>query len=97
VRRIQKAGIEDASLHSLRHTHASHLLSRGVPLPVVSARLGHRDVNITARIYGHMLPDDDSRAADAWENSINGLVSMNPESFVTSCDVDGDQEPPKRM
>ncbi len=29
-----------ASLHSLRHTHTSHLLANGVPLPVVSARLG---------------------------------------------------------
>lgn len=67
VRRLQKAGIKDASLHTLRHTHASHLLSNGVPLPVVSARLGHADVNITAKIYGHALPDDDARAANAWE------------------------------
>ena len=39
VRRLRKAGIKDASLHSMRHTHGSHLLSRGVPLPAVSARL----------------------------------------------------------
>jgi len=30
-----------ASLHSLRHSHGSHLLADGVPLPVVSERLGH--------------------------------------------------------
>ena len=38
---------QGASLHSLRHTHTSHLLADGVPLPVVSARLraffGSRD------------------------------------------------------
>ena len=66
VRRLQKAGIKGASLHTSRHTLASHLLSNGVPLPVVSARLGHSDLNVTARIYSHMLPDDDARAADAW-------------------------------
>jgi len=33
----------------------------------VFARLGHADVNITARIYSHAMPDDDARAADAWE------------------------------
>jgi integrase len=70
VRRIRKAGIQTGSLHSLRHTHASNLLSNGVPLPAVSARLGHADVNITARIYAHALPDDDRRAADAWDRVI---------------------------
>jgi integrase len=73
VRRLQKAGIQGASLHTSRHTLASHLLSNGVPLPVVSARLGHSDVNVTARIYSHMLPDD-SRAADAWEHVVSGQV-----------------------
>jgi integrase len=70
VRRLKKAKIKSASLHTLRHTLASHLLSNGVPLPVVSARLGHADVNITARIYSHMLPDDDARAADTWEKIV---------------------------
>jgi len=74
VRRLRKARVKDASLHTLRHTLASHLLSNRVPLTVVSARLGHADVNITARIYSHMLPDDDSRAADAWETVINRQV-----------------------
>jgi integrase len=35
------------SLHSLRHTHTSHLLADGVPLPVVSARLGHSSIRTT--------------------------------------------------
>jgi integrase len=60
---MRKAGIKAGSFHSLRHPHASNLLSRGVPLPAVSARLGHADPTITARIYSHALPDDDRRAA----------------------------------
>ncbi len=74
VRRLRRAGIQKASLHTLRHTHASNLLSKGVPLPVVSARLGHADVNVTAKIYSHALPDDDARAADAWETVIDSCV-----------------------
>jgi integrase len=35
-----------ASLHSLRHTHASVLLEEGVPLTTVSQRLGHANVRI---------------------------------------------------
>jgi integrase len=74
VRRLQRVGIRNASLHTLRHTHASNLLSRGVPLPAVSARLGHADTNITARIYSHALPADDRRAADAWDSLLLGAA-----------------------
>jgi integrase len=74
IRRMRKAGIKQGSLHTLRHTHASNLLSRGMPLPAVSARLGHCDTNVTARIYSHALPADDQRAADVWDSLIDGLV-----------------------
>jgi integrase len=74
VRRMRKAGIQEGSLHTLRHSHASNLLSKGVPLPAVSARLGHADCNVTARIYSHALPADDQRAADVWDRVIDGPV-----------------------
>jgi integrase len=57
-----------ASLHSLRHTHTSHRLANGVPLPVVSARLGHSSVRLTAEIYSHMLNGQDDEAARRWED-----------------------------
>jgi integrase len=43
-----------ASLHSLRHTHTSHLLASGVPLPAVSARLGHGSIRTTQEIYSRI-------------------------------------------
>jgi integrase len=39
--------------HDLRHTHAAWLLTDGVPLLVVSRRLGHDSVAITASTYGY--------------------------------------------
>jgi integrase len=81
-RRLKKAGIENASLHTTRHSHASHLLSNGVPLAAVSARLGHANVNITAQIYAHAIPDDDRRAAAAWES-----VTAREKTSVTSRDI----------
>jgi integrase len=71
VRRMRKAGIEVGSLHTLRHTHTSILLSLGVPLSAISARLGHSDTNVTARIYAHAIPADDQRAADAWDSALS--------------------------
>lgn len=40
--------------HSLRHGLASRLLARNLPLPVVSAILGHSSVRLTADLYGHI-------------------------------------------
>jgi integrase len=56
-----------ASLHSLRHTHTSHLLASGVPLPAVSARLGHSSIRTTQEIYAHMITGQDEEAARKWE------------------------------
>lgn len=55
------------ALHLLRHTLASHMLAGGVPLPAVSARLGHSDMQTTLRIYGHMIPGQDDEAVRRWE------------------------------
>ena len=56
------------SLHSLRHTHASVLLAKGVDVPTVSARLGHKNIRTTLDIYGHVLRDADDKAAQAYDD-----------------------------
>jgi hypothetical protein len=56
-----------ASLHSLRHSHCSHLLASGVPLPAVSARLGRGSIWTTEEIYSHMIHGQDDEAARKWE------------------------------
>ena len=53
--------------YSLRHSHGSHLLADGVPLPVVSERLGHSSVRTTADIYAHALRGQDDEAALRWD------------------------------
>ena len=56
-----------ASLHTLRHSHSSHLLADGVDLATVSERLGHSSVRVTAEIYSHALRGRDDEAARRWE------------------------------
>lgn len=41
--------------HSLRHTYASHLIQRGVPIAYVQAQLGHKSIQQTADVYGRWL------------------------------------------
>lgn len=48
--------------HSLRHAFASVMLGKGVPITDVAQWLGHRDVRVTYRIYGHLVPSAAARA-----------------------------------
>jgi integrase len=59
-----KAGLPYAGLHTLRHSAASVMLTRGVPLKVVSDILGHSSIAITGDIYGHVSPDVARQAMD---------------------------------
>ena len=58
---------KSTSLHSLQHTHTSHLIASGVPLPAISARLGHASIRTTQEIYAHMIHGQDDEAARKWE------------------------------
>jgi len=69
-RKVEQTGLRRITLHGLRHTHATLLLKAGVPVHVVSQRLGHSDPGFTLRQYGHVLP---SMQADA-VNKITAMV-----------------------
>ena len=75
VELMRKVGLEGVSLHSLRHSHATILLSNGVPVAVVSQRLGHADQNITLSIYSHALPADTLAAAKIWNDSMADVIA----------------------
>jgi integrase len=66
-RRLKIPKPKGAALHLLRHSHGSHMLANGVPLPVVSRRLGHASVRTTADIYSHMINGQDEEAVQKWE------------------------------
>jgi len=69
------------SFHVLRHTYATRLASRAVPLMVIAAQLGHSDTRMTARHYAHAAPSyvaDTVRAAFGsygFATSGNGTVA----------------------
>jgi integrase len=51
--------------HSLRHAYASAMLARGVQITELAHFLGHKDINTTHSIYGHLLPSAAKRAVAA--------------------------------
>jgi integrase len=71
ARTLRRAGLLDeddrptVTVHGLRHTAASIMLARRVPLISVSKQLGHANIQITATIYAHLLDDSELDAAAA--------------------------------
>lgn len=58
--------------HGLRHLHATLLLSDGLPVPAVSARLGHANPQVTMTVYAHALPQQDREAASVIDRALEG-------------------------
>jgi integrase len=61
--RIKQAGLPVVRFHDLRHTHASLGLAAGVPIKVMSERLGHSTSSFTADAYQHVTPALEEQAA----------------------------------
>jgi integrase len=67
------------SFHELRHTYASRLAMRGVPMGVIAAQLGHSDTRMTERHYAHLSP---SYVAETVRRSF-GTLGIVPATEVT--------------
>jgi integrase len=60
---VARSGLPRIRLHDVRHTHATLLLKAGVPIKVVSERLGHATASFTLDVYGWVLPGMQAEAA----------------------------------
>lgn len=67
----KSAGLANYRIHDNRHTHASHLVSSGLSLPVVGKLLGHTNPSTTQR-YAHLADDPLRQAADVMGKKISG-------------------------
>ena len=63
-----RSGVKEIRLHDLRHSHASYLVHRGVPIIAISQRLGHEKIETTLRTYAHLHPQDRDIIIDVIEN-----------------------------
>ena len=68
---VHNAGIPAMRFHDLRHTHGSLLIKEGIPVKVVSERLGHAHIAHTLETYQHVLPGMQTDAARTAERLAN--------------------------
>jgi integrase len=78
---VKHAGLEDVSLHTLRHTHGSVGAGAGIGLPLVGALLGHRVAATTMR-YAHIAHDPARRASETVGAEITAALERRPADNV---------------
>jgi len=71
-RALERAGLRtEVRLHDLRHAHATALAEAGINLKVISTRLGHASIQITADLYTHPAQEADRQAAERYAKALN--------------------------
>lgn len=72
---VARDSAKDPSPHRLRHSHAVlAIIAMGIEM--ASKRLGHANVGITSSLYGHLVPEADVAAADAFEKAITPELAL---------------------
>lgn len=71
---VRRSGLPKVTVHSLRHTYASLMISDGAPLVVVSHQLGHAQTSTTANIYAHVIAAAEVKEQETMDQRFNDLV-----------------------
>ncbi len=81
---LRDAGLPEIRFHDLRHTAASLMLNAGIPVIVVSRRLGHARASITLDIYGHLIPTMQTEAAEKIDELVTPVAVAFEKTKVQS-------------
>ena len=81
ARAAAKAGLPGEFIpHALRHCYASVALAKGVPITEVSRWLGHKSIEVTHQIYGHLVPASWDRARAVLDDAYRSDRRQPPEN-----------------
>lgn len=71
-------GYQGVRYHDLRHTHACILLSSGIDVASVAARMGHSTPETTLRYYADAIAPRDNASADIMQTIMDSALPPDP-------------------
>lgn len=85
---LKLAELPKIRFHDLRHTAASLMLNHGIPVIVVSRRLGHSNASVTLNIYAHTTVDMQNEAASLMDEMITPIpVNLPQVELITQEEI----------
>lgn len=81
---VQRHGLPDVHIHSLRHTYASLMIADGTPLVVVSHNLGHAQVSTTSNIYSHVIASAEAQADKVFDRYADAVGAKKKGTQATA-------------
>ena len=87
---LSKAGVRHVRVHDARHTYASLMLRRGVPVAYVSNQLGHSSIAVTVDLYGHFVPGADRHHVEGLADAIE-TAETHPDATPAQPETPGQQ------
>lgn len=71
---VVKAGLPRVNFHTLRHSHATLMLTGGVHPKIAQERLGHSSISITMDLYSHLVPGLQKEAAEKVDTALRSAL-----------------------
>ena len=75
-----QAGLKRITVHGLRHSHVSYLISKGLSVYEIAERIGD-NVEMVTKVYGHMFPNPQKHIVEVLNNNFN-FVDMDKTNVV---------------
>ncbi len=83
---LTKAGLAEIKPHTLRHTFASLLLSKGESPVYVKEQLGHHSIQITVDIYGKWIQTERKAGVNRLDDATNrNLTATSTKAKAATC------------
>jgi hypothetical protein len=75
-----QAGLRNFRFHDLRHTFGSLLIQLGVSPAYVQKQMGHKSIQVTIDVYGHLIPGENV----AWIDTLDCIPRNSRSRTHTS-------------
>jgi hypothetical protein len=80
---LEQAGLRKFRFHDLRHTFGSLLIQAGVSPAYVQKQMGHRSIQVTIDVYGHLIPGENVAWIDTLDSTPKKVTATDANRAQT--------------